>query len=73
LVEMDISQKEFAELMNVDRNSISRICNNKSQPPLKFLFEIAYALGIDAKDLLVSSSSIESIFLKEKKAKFLRK
>lgn len=73
LVEKGISQTDFANMLNVDRNTISRICNNRSQPALKFLFEIAYALDVEVKDLLTTVASLETIFEKEKKVKYFRK
>ena len=69
LVEKGISQTEFANMLKVDRNTISRICNNRSQPTLKFLFEIAYALDLDVRDILNTMASVEGIFMKEKKFK----
>jgi putative transcriptional regulator len=73
LVEKGISQTDFANTLNVDRNTISRICNNKSQPALKFLFEIAYALDVEVKELLATVASVEAVFGKEKKVKYVKK
>jgi putative transcriptional regulator len=73
LVEKGISQTDFANALKVDRNTISRICNNKSQPALKFLFEIAYALDVEVKELLNTVASVEGIFGKEKKVKYAKK
>jgi putative transcriptional regulator len=73
LVEKGISQTDFANALKVDRNTISRICNNKSQPALKFLFEIAYALDVEVKELLNTVASVEGIFGKEKKVKYSKK
>ena len=73
LVEKGISQTDFANILNVDRNTISRICNNRSQPALQFLFEIAYALDVEVKDLLTTVASVETIFAKEKKVKYSKK
>jgi putative transcriptional regulator len=55
LAEMEISHKELAERIGKTPNTITRICNNESQPTLKFLREIALALDVDIKDLLIST------------------
>lgn len=55
LAEKEISQKELAELVNKTPNTITRICNNESQPTLKFLREIALALNVDIRELLIST------------------
>jgi transcriptional regulator with XRE-family HTH domain len=52
LVEKDISQKAFAKMVGVTPNTITRICNNESQPTLSGLREFALALDIDIRDLL---------------------
>ena len=53
LAEKDMSQKSLAELVGKAPNTITRICNNESQPTLKFLLEIALALDVDIRELLV--------------------
>jgi putative transcriptional regulator len=53
LAEKEISQKDFAKKMSVDPNTISRICNNEQQPPLKTLRKMALALDVDIRELLV--------------------
>jgi putative transcriptional regulator len=53
LTEKDISQKDFAKTMSVDPNTISRICNNEQQPPLKTLRKMALALNVDIRELLI--------------------
>jgi putative transcriptional regulator len=55
LAEMEISHKELAERVGKTPNTITRICNNESQPTLKFLREIALELNVDIKDLLIST------------------
>lgn len=69
LVDKNIPQKEFAEMLNVDRNSISRICNNRTQPSVKLLFKMAYALKIEVADLLSPLSSIQEFFPLDDKKK----
>ncbi|HCN37784.1 MAG TPA: transcriptional regulator [Bacteroidetes bacterium] len=53
LADMDISQKELAKKVKKTPTTISRICNNESQPTLKLLREIALALNVDIRDLLI--------------------
>ena len=53
LVEKDIPQKELAKKVKRTPNTITRICNNDSQPTLKLLREIAIALDVDIRELLV--------------------
>lgn len=53
LAEKEISQKRLAEMVGKAPNTITRICNNESQPTLKFLREIALALDVDIRQLLV--------------------
>jgi len=53
LAEKEISQKEFAKLLSVDPNTISRICNNEQQPTLRTLRKMALALDVDIRELLI--------------------
>jgi putative transcriptional regulator len=53
LAEKEISQKELAERVRKAPNTITRICNNESQPTLKLLREIALSLDIDIRSLLI--------------------
>jgi len=53
LAEKDITQKDLASMVKKAPNTITRICNNESQPTLKLLREIALALDIDIRELLV--------------------
>jgi transcriptional regulator with XRE-family HTH domain len=52
LAEKDMSHKDFAALINMTPNSISRICNNEQQPSLVSLREMALALDVDISELL---------------------
>lgn len=54
-MELGISQTELAERVGRSRNTITRICNNYSQPSLEFLWEISVEIGVDIKELLYSS------------------
>jgi len=53
LAEKDISHKDFANMVSKTPNTISRICNNDTQPSLKFLREMAIALDVDISELLI--------------------
>ncbi|MHB1920989.1 MAG: helix-turn-helix transcriptional regulator [Chitinophagaceae bacterium] len=53
LAELDITHKELAKRVGKVPNSITRICNNESQPTIKLLWEIAHALDIDIRELLI--------------------
>lgn len=57
LADKDISQKELAQRVKRTPNTITRICSNESQPTLKLLREIALALDVDIRELLVSTKS----------------
>lgn len=66
LVERNVSQKELAEIVDVDANTITRICNNKSQPSMQLLFNIAIALDVDVRELLNPVSEIRKFAAKKK-------
>lgn len=53
LVAKNISQKSLAEAIGKSQNAMASICNNKSQPHLKDLKEIAEVLDVDIRELLV--------------------
>ena len=53
LVEKDIAQKDLAKKVKRTPTTITRICSNDSQPTLKLLREIAIALNVDIRELLV--------------------
>lgn len=55
LVIKGMSQKELAERMGKNPNTITSICNNKSQPHLKDLKKMAEILDVDIRELLVST------------------
>ncbi len=55
LVEKDMSHKELAEKVGMLPNSITRICNNESQPSLLMLRKIALTLNVDIRELLIST------------------
>lgn len=53
LAEKDIAHRDLAEMVDMVPNSITRICNNESQPTLKLLREIAKVLDVDIRELLI--------------------
>jgi transcriptional regulator with XRE-family HTH domain len=53
LVIKNISQTFLAEKLKKSLNTINSICNNKTQPHLKDLKEIAAILDVDIRELLV--------------------
>jgi transcriptional regulator with XRE-family HTH domain len=53
LAEKEMTQKDLAEKVNRTPTTITRICNNESQPTLKLLREIAIALDVDIRELLL--------------------
>jgi len=55
LVDKEISQKDLAKMVRRTPTTITRICNNESQPTLKLLREIALALNVDIRELLIST------------------
>ena len=57
LVIKRMSQKELAVKMDRNPNTITSICNNKSQPHLKDLKRIAQILDVDIRELLVSTKN----------------
>lgn len=55
LAEKNMQQKDLAALVNKTPGTITRICSNKSQPTLKLLREIALALDVNIKELLLDT------------------
>lgn len=53
LAEKDIKHKDLAEMVGKTPSAITRICNNDFQPTLKLLREIAVAIDVDIRELLI--------------------
>lgn len=53
LVIVEMSQKTLAEKLGKNPNTVTSMCNNKSQPHIKDLRRIAFILDIDVRELLV--------------------
>lgn len=54
LAEKGKTNNWLAETLNVNRTSVSKWCTNKMQPTVETLFEIAEALDVEARELLVT-------------------
>lgn len=52
LVEKGIKQKWLAEQLGKSYNMVNSYIQNRQQPRLEVLFEIAEILGVEAKDLI---------------------
>jgi transcriptional regulator with XRE-family HTH domain len=57
LAEQRRTGKWLAETMGKDQSTVSRWCSNRSQPSMDTMHKIAVALGIDVKNLLVSTKT----------------
>ena len=55
LAEQDRTNKWLAERVGKSRTTVSRWCTNDMQPSLETLREIADALSVDIRELLVST------------------
>ena len=55
LAEQDRTNKWLAERVGKSRTTVSRWCTNDMQPSLETLREIAEALGVDIRELLVAT------------------
>lgn len=62
LADRGISQNEFAEMMNVHPSKISRIYNNRTEPTLKLLYQLAQVLKIEVAELLTPISNLQEHF-----------
>ena len=52
LVERDLTQKWLAERLSISTVTVNMWCKNKSQPPLKKMFEISEILDVKPSDLI---------------------
>jgi putative transcriptional regulator len=58
LVEQNKSEKWLAETLGKNKATVSRWCNNESQPSIETLVKIANTLKVDVKYLLNSTKKI---------------
>ena len=56
LKEQGRTQKWLAEKIGKSYVVVSNYCNNNTQPSILVLFQIAKALGVEAKELLTSTT-----------------
>jgi putative transcriptional regulator len=52
LVERDLSQKWLADRLSISTVTVNMWCKNKSQPPLKKMFEISELLEVKPSELI---------------------
>ena len=57
LAEQDRTNKWLAEKVGKSRTTVSRWCTNEMQPSLETLREIAEALGVDIRELLIPTNN----------------
>ncbi len=57
LGDQGVTNKELAEKLAVNPNTVSRWCTNDQQPSVEMLYRIADYLKIDVRDLLVVNSN----------------
>jgi transcriptional regulator with XRE-family HTH domain len=55
LAERSVTNKTLAEKIRVTAETVSRWCTNDMQPSIETLYEIAKALEVDIRELLVST------------------
>jgi len=55
LVEQGRTNKWLAEKLGKNTATVSRWCTNEMQPSLETLIKIAKILGVDARDLIIST------------------
>ncbi|HLP37433.1 helix-turn-helix transcriptional regulator [Lacibacter sp.] len=55
LAERSKTNNWLAEKLNKNRTTVSKWCTNQMQPTIETLFEIAEALDVDVRELLVST------------------
>jgi putative transcriptional regulator len=55
LVEQGRTNKWLAAKLGKTPTTVSRWCTNDMQPPIETLFEIAHALNVDSRELIVST------------------
>ena len=55
LVEQGRTSKWLAEKLNKNTATVSRWCTNEMQPSLETLVQIANTLGVDVRELIIST------------------
>jgi len=57
LAEKGKTNNWLAETLNMNRTTVSKWCTNQMQPTVETLYEIAEALDVDVRELLVSNKA----------------
>lgn len=57
LAEKSKTNNWLAETLGMNRTTVSKWCTNQMQPTVETLYEIAEALDIDVRELLVSNKA----------------
>ena len=57
LAEKDRTNKWLAEKVGKNRTTVSRWCTNDMQPSLETLIDVAHALDVDVRELIVSTKN----------------
>lgn len=57
LAEQGKTNNWLAEALGKNRTTVSKWCTNQMQPTIETLFEVAEALDVDVRELLVSTKS----------------
>lgn len=57
LAERGKTNNWLAEELNKNRTTVSKWCTNQMQPTMETLFEIAEALDVEVRELLVSTKT----------------
>ncbi len=57
LAEKDRTNKWLAEKVGKNRTTVSRWCTNDMQPSLETLIDVALALDVDVRELIVSTKN----------------
>jgi transcriptional regulator with XRE-family HTH domain len=57
LVEQNKTNLWLAETLGMNKTTVSKWCTNEVQPSMESLFNIAKALDVDVRELIVSTKS----------------
>jgi putative transcriptional regulator len=55
LAEKGKTNNWLADELNMNRTTVSKWCRNDMQPRIETLFQVAKALGVDVRELLIST------------------
>lgn len=56
LAEQGKTNNWLAEALGKNRTTVSKWCTNQMQPTIETLFEVAEALNVDVRELLISTN-----------------